>query len=122
MYNSSNKLERTRFSVVHKKSLKIPKGQSENVYRRIDNKKMPKEKAKKDKQRSGKHTYQTKHRVTRTPLKTVGELRCSYQDFLDRGLLLTMKLLNKGFLLVKLKSSLRKFPGPFLIHDLLPGL
>jgi hypothetical protein len=32
----------------------------------------------------------------------------SYQDFLDRGLLLTMKLLNKGFLLVKLKSSLRK--------------
>ena len=75
----------------------------------------------------------------------------SYQDFLDRGLLLTRKLLNKGFLLVKLKTSLRKFygrhqdlvgrygisvsqmtmdmfhlsltlPGPFLIHDLLPGL
>ena len=38
---------------------------------------MPKEKAKKDKQRSGKHTYQTKDRVTQTPLKTVGELRCS---------------------------------------------
>jgi hypothetical protein len=35
----------------------------------------------------------------------------SYQDFLDRGLLLTRKLLNKGFLLVKLKSSLRKFYG-----------
>ena len=33
---------------------------------------------------------------------------CSYQDFLDRGLLLTRKLLNQGFLLVKLKSSLRK--------------
>jgi hypothetical protein len=33
----------------------------------------------------------------------------SYQDFLDRGLLLTMKLRNQGFLLVKLKSSLRKF-------------
>ena len=33
----------------------------------------------------------------------------SYQDFLDRGLLLTRKLLNQGFLLVKLKSSLRKF-------------
>ena len=30
----------------------------------------------------------------------------SYQDFLDRGL-----LLNQGFLLVKLKSSLRKFYG-----------
>ena len=75
----------------------------------------------------------------------------SYQDFLDRGLLLTRKLLNQGFLLVKLKSSLRKFygrhhdlvvrygisvpyittdifhlsqtlPGPFLVHDLSPGL
>ena len=33
----------------------------------------------------------------------------SYQDFLDRGLLLTRKLLNQGFLLVKLRSSLRKF-------------
>ena len=33
----------------------------------------------------------------------------SYQEFLDRGLLLTRKLLNQGFLLVKLKSSLRKF-------------
>jgi hypothetical protein len=31
----------------------------------------------------------------------------SYQDFLDRGLLLTKKLLAQGFLLVKLKSSLR---------------
>jgi hypothetical protein len=73
----------------------------------------------------------------------------SYQDFLDRRLLLTRKLLDQGFLLVKLKSSLRKFyghhhdlvdcygvsvsqmttdmlhigiPGPFLIHDLSPGL
>jgi hypothetical protein len=33
----------------------------------------------------------------------------SYQDFLDRGCLLTRKLLNQGFVLVKLKSSLRKF-------------
>jgi hypothetical protein len=31
----------------------------------------------------------------------------SYQDFLDRELLLTKKLLNQGFLLVKLKLSLR---------------
>jgi hypothetical protein len=30
----------------------------------------------------------------------------SHKDFLDRGWLLTRKLLNKGFLLVKLKSSL----------------
>jgi hypothetical protein len=29
----------------------------------------------------------------------------SYQDFLDRGLLLTRMLLNQGFLLVKLKTS-----------------
>ena len=40
----------------------------------------------------------------------------SYQDFLDRGLLLTRKLLNQGFPLVKLKSSLRKFYGRH--HDL----
>jgi hypothetical protein len=40
----------------------------------------------------------------------------SYQDYLDRGLLLTMKLLNQGFLLGKLKSSVRKFYGRH--HDL----
>ena len=34
----------------------------------------------------------------------------------DRGLLLTRKLLNQGFLLVKLKSSRRKFYGRH--HDL----
>ena len=38
---------------------------------------MPKEKVQKDKQRSTKHTHTTKYRVTRTPLKTVDELRCS---------------------------------------------
>ena len=37
----------------------------------------PKEKVQKDKQRSTKHTYKTKDRVTRTPLKTEGELKCS---------------------------------------------
>ena len=36
-----------------------------------------KEKVQKDKQRSTKHTYKTKDRVTRTPLKTRGERRCS---------------------------------------------
>jgi hypothetical protein len=40
----------------------------------------------------------------------------SYQEFLDRGLLLTRKQLTQGFLLVKLKSSLRKFYGRH--HDL----
>jgi hypothetical protein len=44
---------------------------------------------KKYKQRSTKHTYKTKDRVTRTPLKTGGELR----------------LLNQGFLLVKLTTT-----------------
>jgi hypothetical protein len=37
----------------------------------------PKEKGQKDKQRSTKHTHKTKDRVTRTPLKTGGDLRCS---------------------------------------------
>ena len=57
-----------------KKSLKIPKAQSESVYRRRTDKTMAKRK--KDKQRSTKHTYKTKNRVTRTPVKTGGELRC----------------------------------------------
>ena len=35
----------------------------------------------------------------------------SYKDVLDRGLLLTRKLPNQGFLLVKLKSSRGKFYG-----------
>jgi hypothetical protein len=35
----------------------------------------------------------------------------SYQHFLNRGLLLTRKLLNQWFLLVKLKRSLRTFYG-----------
>ena len=39
-----------------------------------------------------------------------------HQDFLDSELLLTRKLLNQGFLLVTLKSSLRKFYGRH--HDL----
>jgi hypothetical protein len=49
----------------------------------------------------------------------------SFQDFLDRRLLLTRKILNQGFLLVKLKSSLRKLYGRH--HDLgdrygIPGI
>ena len=35
----------------------------------------PKDKEKKDKQRSTKHTHKTKDRVTRTPLKKGGETR-----------------------------------------------
>ena len=71
----------------------------------------------------------------------------SYHDFLNRGLLLTRKLLNQWFLVVMLESSLEKFcfrhndlvyryrigvindhgyvcsnHSPFLIHELPPGL
>jgi hypothetical protein len=37
----------------------------------------PKKNVQKDKQRSTKYTHKTKDRVTRTPLKTGGELGCS---------------------------------------------
>ena len=55
----------------------MPKGQSESIYRRRTDNTMTKEKVQKDKQRSTKHTCKTKDRVTRTPLKTEGELRWS---------------------------------------------
>jgi hypothetical protein len=42
----------------------------------------PKEKLQKDKQLSRKHTYKTKDRVTRTQLKTGGELRKGKQFLL----------------------------------------
>ena len=35
----------------------------------------------------------------------------SYHDFLERGLLLTRKLLNQWFILFKLMSSIRRFYG-----------
>ena len=61
-----------------KKSLKIPKGA---IRIRISKKNRKhngqKKKVQKDKQRSTKHTYKTKDRVTRTPLKAGGELKCS---------------------------------------------
>jgi hypothetical protein len=66
-----------------KKSLKIPKEQSESVYRRRTDNTMAKRKSTKDKKRSTKHTYKTKDRVTRPPppqkkIKQPGdELRCS---------------------------------------------
>ena len=40
----------------------------------------------------------------------------SYQDFIDRELLLIRKLLNQWFLVIQLKSSLRKFYSRH--HDL----
>ena len=70
---------RTLQNIIHcmKKSLKIPKGQSESVYRRRIGNTMAKRKSTKG-QTTIQNTYtKTKDRVTRTPLKTGGELRCS---------------------------------------------
>jgi hypothetical protein len=58
------------------KSLMIPKGQSKSVYRRTDNT-MAKRKSTKGQTTIYKTTHKTTDRVTRTPLKTGGELRCS---------------------------------------------
>jgi hypothetical protein len=99
--------------------LKIPKGGNQNPYIKEEQiTQWSKEKVRTDKQRSTKHTHKTKDRITRTQLKTIRYSKTcgSYQDFLDRGLMLTKKLPNQGFLLVKLKSSLRKFYGRH--HDL----
>jgi hypothetical protein len=76
IYYNIKELVAIRFIFWHtnKKSLQIPKGQSKSVYRTTQ---WPKEKVQKDKQLSTKHIYKTKDRVTRNPLKTGGELRCS---------------------------------------------
>ena len=61
-----------------KKSLKVPKGGNQNLYiEEEQTTQWPKEKVQKDKPQSTKHTQKTKDRVTRTPLKSGGELRCS---------------------------------------------
>ena len=53
------------------------KGGNQNPYIEEDQTtQWPKEKVQNDKQRSTKHTHKTKDRVTRTQLKTGGELRC----------------------------------------------
>jgi len=61
-----------------KKSLEIPRYQRGNHNPYIEEEQTaqwPKEKFPKYNQRSTKHTHKTKNRVTRTPLKTGGELR-----------------------------------------------
>jgi hypothetical protein len=52
---------------------------NQNPYIEEQTTRWPKEKVQKDKQRSTKHTYKTKDRVTRTPLKTGGELMCPWR-------------------------------------------
>jgi hypothetical protein len=62
----------------NKKSLKILKEQSETVYRRRTDNTMAKRKSTKGQTTIDKtYVYKAKDRVTRTPLKTGGELRCS---------------------------------------------
>jgi len=58
----------------YKKSLKIPKGNQNPYIEEEQTTKWQKENKQKDKQRSTKHTHKTKDRVTRTALKTGGEL------------------------------------------------
>jgi len=72
-----------------KKSLTIPKRSSESVYRRTNN---TMAKRKRDKQRSTKHTYKTKDRVTQSPLKTGGV------KGRDKRLKMCVGALNKGIL------------------------
>jgi hypothetical protein len=52
-----------------KKSLKIPKGQSETVYRRRTDSTMAKKKVQKEKPRSTKHTYTNKKTLHKTKEK-----------------------------------------------------
>jgi hypothetical protein len=58
--------------------VQVPKGGNQNPYiEEEQTTQWPKEKVQTDKQRSTKHTHKTKDRVTRIPLKTEGEMRCS---------------------------------------------
>ena len=54
------------------KSLKMPRGNQNPYIEEEQTTQWPKEKVQKDKQPSTKHTYKTKDRVTRTPIKTGG--------------------------------------------------
>ena len=65
----------TNLYIFHENSLKKPKGSQHSYIEEEQTTQWPKEKEQKDKHRSTKHTYKThksKHRVTRTPLKTGG--------------------------------------------------
>jgi hypothetical protein len=61
-------------SKFYKKSLKTPKGQPESVYRRRTDNTMARRKSTKGQTTIYKTTHKTKDQVTRTSLKTRGEL------------------------------------------------
>ena len=65
------------FKIYCKKSLKIPKWQLDSVYRRKTDNTMAKRKSTKGQTTIYKTYNKTKDRVTRTPLKSRGELWCS---------------------------------------------
>jgi hypothetical protein len=48
---------------------------------------------KKEKQQSTKHTYETKDRATRAPLKTGGELKCSGREAVPAPLVTAVVLI-----------------------------
>jgi len=70
MYRSSG-YSRTR------RAWRDQRGNQNPYIKEVQTTQWQKEKVQKDKQRSTKHTYKTKDRATRTPLKTGGKLRSS---------------------------------------------
>ena len=64
------------FQIWHKKILKIPKDNQNLYIEEEQTTQWPKVKVQKHKQRSTIQTYKIKDRVTRTPLKIGGEIRC----------------------------------------------
>jgi hypothetical protein len=80
----------------------------------------PKEKVQKDKQRSTKHTHKTKDRVTRTPLKTGDELRCSGRVSLKREVfkLFIVEYIHGDVMLIAYMYTVL----PWTVYDLSLGL
>ena len=71
------RLYRIAFYSVFRRAWRYQKGNQNPYIEEEQTTQWPQEKVQKDKQRSTKHTYKTKDRVTRTPWKTGGELRRS---------------------------------------------
>jgi hypothetical protein len=64
-------------AIQYKKSLKYQSGNQNSYIEEEQTTQWPTEKVQNNKQRSTKQTHKTKDRITRTPLKPGGELRCS---------------------------------------------
>ena len=60
--------------------MKIPKGYQNPYIEEDQTTQWPKEKVQKDKQRTTKHTHIAKDEVTRTPLTTGDQFKCSGKD------------------------------------------